>query len=282
MFGLRIFLIGLLVGTCAGLFVAHFHVVNTSQGVVVVPRTPRPPLRSSYVDIRSWSPSMWANHPEVTQALMADGRSALIRETVENNLLEDILPEQTQDRQTQGIRSRPARNVAGLSEVPIRIETDRPEAHSLANQEAAPARQSTRLLDANSPVRKRFESAMDKVIAPMVEDDPAELGGEAVASDSSHAATIQKLEEQLSGLLDEDTSATVPARIEALPTSGDAEAMARDLLQQVIPRSSTVPRSAPPFRDFGRDLLNAPAPGQSRASQPRVPSQSQLLLSEPF
>ena len=95
MFGLRMFLIGLLVGTCAGLFVAHFHVVNTSQGVVVVPRTPRPPLRSSYVDIRSWSPSMWANHPEVTQALMADGRSALIRETVENNLLEDLLPQQT-------------------------------------------------------------------------------------------------------------------------------------------------------------------------------------------
>ena len=282
MFGLRMFLIGLLVGTCAGLFVAHFHVVNTSQGVVVVPRTPRPPLRSSYVDIRSWSPSMWANHPEVTQALMADGRSALIRETVENNLLEDLLPQQTQDRQTQDIRSRPARHVAGLSEVPIRIETDRPEAPSLANQAAAATRQSTRLLDANSPVRKRFESAMDKVIAPMVEDDPAELGGEAVASDSSQAATIQKLEEQLSGLLDEDTSATVPARIEALPTSGDAEAMARDLLQQVIPRGSTVPRSATPFRDFGRDLLNAPAPGQGGASQPRVPSQSQLLLSEPF
>ena len=288
MFGFRLFLAGLLVGTCAGLFVANYHVVNTPQGVVVVPRAQRPPLRSSYVDIRSWSQAMWVNHPEVTQALIADGRSSLIRDNLKDNLQNEILPEQSQDD-----RSRRSRDVAGPSEIPIRMETDRTEVSPLVTDSAPAAREKTRLLDSQSPVRKRFESALDEVIAPMVEDDPAEPAGDSVASDPlsenlpSNEEMIQKLEARLGGLLNEQTSEIPeigPSRLEAVPTSGDAEEMARDLLQQVIPQGSNLPRSATPFRDFGRDLLSAPAPGQGGASQtlPRPTTQSLLNLSEPF
>ena len=267
MFGFKMFLGGTLLGTCAGLFVANFHVVNSPQGIVVVPRAQRPPLSSSYVDIRSWSQAMWANHPEVTQALMADGRSSLIRDNLKDNLLNEILPEQTQDASP-----RRSRNVAGQSEVPIRIESDRPETSRLLTLEG----QAARSLDSKSPTRQRIESALDELIAPIVEDDPAVPAEDVVDSDPAPDAMIQQLEEQFSNRWNAKTPAT--------PTSGDTAEMARDLLQQVIPPGSSLPRSAAPFRDFGSDLLSAPAPGQGGASQslPRPPAQSQLILSEPF
>jgi hypothetical protein len=270
MFGLKMFVGGTLLGTCAGLFVTNYHVVNTPQGVVVVPRSQRPPLRSTYVDIRSWSQAMWANHPEVTQALIADGRSALIRDNIQDNLLNEILPEQTQDD-----RSQRTRNVAKQWEVPIRLDSDRPASNSLVTQPAPAAGSKTRLLDTQSPVRRQFESAFDEAIAPIVEDDP------------SSDAMIQQLEEQYTHRLNAKTPevpSAIPDDVSTLPTSGDAERMARDLLQQVIPPSRTRPGSAAPRRDLGSDLLNAPAPGQGGASQsiPRAPAQSQLILSEPF
>ena len=286
MFGIRTFLCGTLLGTCSGLFVANYHVVNTPQGVIVVPRSQRPPLRSVYVDIRSWSEAMWTNHPEVTQALIADGRSALIRENLTDNLLDEIVPEQTQTD-----RPRRSRSVARQSEVevPIRFESE-PDGLPGVATKAAPAK-TNRLLDSKSPVRKRFETAIDDAIAPMVEDDPAELvseqADEILPMEDAQAAMVRKLESRLSGLLDGANSATPnvsPARTEVLPASGDANGMARDLLQQVIPPSGKLPRSAAPLRDFGRDLLSAPAPGQGAAahSPPRAPTQSRIILSEPF
>ncbi len=270
MFGIKMFLGGTLVGTCAGLFAANFHVVNSPQGVVVVPRSQRPPLRSTYVDIRSWSQAMWANHPEVTQALIADGRSSLIRDNLHDNLLKEILPEQTQDDRPQR-----SRHVANRWEVPIRLDGDQSASNSLVTQPAPAASSKTRLLDTQSPARKQIESALDEAIAPIVEDDPAS------------EAMIQKLEEQFTPRWNAKTPAVPsidPDHYEALPNSGDAEQMARDLLQQVIPPSRTRTGSAAPRRDPGRDLLNAPAPGQGGASLavPRATTQSQLILSDPF
>ena len=270
MFGIKMFLGGLLVGTGAGLFVANYHVVNSPQGIVVVPRTQRPPLRSTYVDIRSWSQAMWANHPEVTQALIADGRSSLIRDNLKDNLLKEVLPEQTQNDRLPRSGS-----VANQQELPIRWEGDQRASNSLVTQTAPAASSKTRFLDTQSPARKQMESALDEAIAPIVEDDPA--------SD----AMIQKLEEQFTQRSNAKTPATLsvePDRVEAVPTSGDTGQMARDLLQQVIPPSRTRWGSAAPRRAPGRDMLNAPAPGQGGASLavPRPTTQSQLILSEPF
>ncbi len=282
MFGLRLFLLGLLVGTSSGLFVTNYHVVNSAQGLVVVPRSQRPPLSSSYVDIRSWSQAMWVNHPEVSQALVADGRSELIRDNLKANLLDERSPEQTQTES-----QRQSRNVAGQPNVPILFESDRPE---IANRSLPATHNSRRLLDSQSPMRQSFESAFDEAIAPVVEDDPDELASDPAAPvSSSHASTdamVRQLEERFLRSTDSVPSThpgAPPARTEAIPTSGDAKQMARDLLKQVIPTTGTLPRSAAPLRQWGRDLLSAPAPGQgSAASQPRVPAQSRVILSEPF
>ena len=282
MFGLKMFLGGTLIGTCAGLFVAHYHVVNSTQGLVIVPRTQRPPLRSTYVDIRSWSPSMWVNHPEVTEALIADGRSSLIQDNLKDKLLDEVIPKQTQDD-----RPRRSRNVASQTEVPIPFETDRIDLGQQPTEQSPATGTSTRLLDSQSPVRKRFESAFDEAIAPMVEDDSAELASDPNETAPADDAMIQKLESRFGEMVNRRPSRTpsaVPSRVEVLPTSGDTEQMARDLLQQVIPQGSNLPRSAAPLRDIGRDLLSAPAPGQGGASLsiPRAATQSQLILSEPF
>ncbi len=282
MFGFKMFLGGALVGICSGLFVANYHVVNSSQGLAVVPRTQRPPLRSTYVDIRSWSQSMWVNHPEVTAALIADGRSSLIGENLKDNLLNEIVPQQTRDD-----RPRRSRNVAIQTEVPIPFETGLADTSPLLTEQAPATGSSARLLDSQSPVRKRFESAFDEAIAPMVDDDPAELANDTGVSPSADDAMVQKLEARFSDLVNQQLPAGPGAsssRAEVFPTSGNTEEMTRDLLQQMIPKGTNLPRSATPLRDLGRDLLSAPAPGQGGASLsiPRTPTQSQLILSDPF
>lgn len=292
MFGLRMFLIGALVGIGSGLFVANYHVVNSAQGIVIVPRTQRPPLRSSYVDIRSWSQSMWSNHPEVTQALIADGRSSLIRENLKANLLNEILPagklsDEIVPEQTRDDLPRGSRNVANQFEVPIQFESDVPNAGQLVTEQTSTTGTSARLLDSQSPVRKQFESAFDRAIAPMVEDDPADVVNDTLVNPSAEDAMVQKLEARFSDLVNQQlptNAGSFSSRVQALPTSGDTEEMARNLLQQVIPQGTSFPQSATPLRDLGRDLLSAPAPGQGGASLaiPRAPTQSQLILSEPF
>ena len=282
MFGIRPFLFGMLMGASGGLFAANYHVVHTAQGVVVVPRTQRPPLRSSYVDIRCWSEAMWVNHPEVTQALIADGRSALIGENLKDNLLNEILPQQTQDN-----RSPRSRTIARRTEVPISIETAPSNPSRVGEKSSPPAVETARLLDSKSAVRKRWESALDQAIAPMTEDDPAELASEVLPAKENQDAIVRQLEDRLGGLRDSATSTNTRERstpLEAIPTSGDASEMARDLLKQVIPYSEKLPGSAAPLRNLGRELLSAPAPGQGGAAQlrSRVPVQSQLIPSKPF
>lgn len=286
MFGIRPFLFGLLMGAGGGLFAANYHVVNTAQGVVVVPRTQRPPLRSSYVDIRSWSEAMWVNHPEVTQALIADGRSSLIGDNLKENLLNEILPQQTQDD-----RSSRSRTIARRTDVPISIETAPSNPRRVGEPSVPPKTETARLLDSKSAVRQRWESALDQAIAPMVDDDPAELASEpsreVLPGSEDQDAIVRKLEDRFGGLLDTATP-TNPreksTQLEAIPTSGDASEMARDLLKQVIPHTGKLPGSAAPLRNLGRELLSAPAPGQGGAARlpSRIPVQSQLIPSKPF
>lgn len=281
MFGVRPFLCGLLAGACGGLFATNFHVVNTAEGIVVVPRTQQPPLRSSYVDIRNWSEAMWTNHPEVTAALVADGRSSLIGDNLKDNLLDKVLPKQTRSETAPRTRSTASRSGA----LPVG------RTNTIATK-PVPSQDSAQVFDSGSAVRKRWEAVLDNAIAPIVDEDPAELAAdqssEVLPEGGQQEDLVQQLEEQFRDRVTDPAQSTVPksipAKIEALPTSGDASDMARDLLKQVIPQGGSSPSSAAPLRDLGQSLLNAPAPGQGAAAQAqsRVPVQSQLLQTEPF
>ena len=134
-------------------------------------------------------------------------------------------------------------------------------------------------------------AVLDEAIAPIVDDDPADLVAEQASDvlpeNDNNDALVRQLEEKLGQRFDSTDS--LPAemnasQLEAIPASGDSSEMARNLLKQVIPQGGKLPRSAAPLRDFGRDLFSAPAPGQGAASQalPRVPAQSQVIRSSPF
>jgi hypothetical protein len=81
-----------LFGSCCGallMFVGlRYHVVRYADGVMLVPRSPQPPVRSSYVDVREWGTAMWKQYPEVATALVADGRGKLVAEGMAKDLLQ--------------------------------------------------------------------------------------------------------------------------------------------------------------------------------------------------
>ena len=91
MFGLKTFIGGLLFGGVSMYLAMQFHVINTNDGLIVLPRAHRPPMRSVYVDVRKWSMSMWKQHPEVAESAVRYGRPDLLAKGVLNS----IVPQQT-------------------------------------------------------------------------------------------------------------------------------------------------------------------------------------------
>lgn len=91
MFGIKTFLAGLTIGGVTSLLAMQFHVINTNDGLIVLPRVNRPPVRSTYVDVRKWSLSMWRQHPEVAKAAIKYGRPDLLG----GGALNSIFPQQT-------------------------------------------------------------------------------------------------------------------------------------------------------------------------------------------
>lgn len=260
MFGIRTFAIGLLLGLSGGIFVTHFHVIRTADGFDVVPRVNQPPLRSSYCDVREWSSAMWTNYPEVTAALTKSGRSQVIGQNLKDNLLEEILPKV------------PTRKAAPVGEssvarrpVPVHTESGDVDAEA-AEPVMGTKKVPNQWLDQKSPLRQKWESMVDDAIAPMVEEEPAvesaAISDEVLPEPVANDPVIQKLEERFRNA----KPAPAPKAAPTQPSSGTepdgaeaVEEVARDLLQQVIPQGSQVPRSIAPLRDLG-ELLNAPAP----------------------
>ena len=95
------FVCGLLAGTGLAAFATQYHLVRSNEGVLVVPRSEKAPLRSTYVDVREWSLAMWREYPEVSTALTRTGRADLITEGVASGMAEEFgLPRGTTDAPT--------------------------------------------------------------------------------------------------------------------------------------------------------------------------------------
>ncbi len=82
----RPFLIGTALGASAMFFSLQYHVVHSPTGLQVVPRSPQQSIGLAYADVRSWSPSQWADRPELARALMANGSGELIASSVVDSL----------------------------------------------------------------------------------------------------------------------------------------------------------------------------------------------------
>ncbi len=79
------FLIGVAVGAALLYGVLHFHLINASSGLHLVPKV-ESQLAGTYVDIRSFGPREWLEHPEVFIALQRADRGDLLNSAADGAL----------------------------------------------------------------------------------------------------------------------------------------------------------------------------------------------------
>ena len=87
------FLFGALAGAGVIFVALQYHVINTNEGFRVVPRTPQHSIGLAFVDMRNWDSSKFADRPEVTRALVANGLSDLVVGTVTDDLMNSVSSE---------------------------------------------------------------------------------------------------------------------------------------------------------------------------------------------
>ena len=73
------FLLGVVVGAL-GLFMAlNYHFVRANDGMHMIRKTSSS-LSGTYADVRGYTPTDWANHPDLAAAIMASGEQELIED----------------------------------------------------------------------------------------------------------------------------------------------------------------------------------------------------------
>lgn len=75
---MKLFLAGLMLGAFAMMLAMSYHVVNTNQGYTLIARANQPPLRSVYLDARSWTLEKSRAYPEFVEAAVKAGRAELL------------------------------------------------------------------------------------------------------------------------------------------------------------------------------------------------------------
>lgn len=85
------FIAGLVLGVSMMGIAYSYHFVRSGEGIVIVPKTTAS-LANVYVDITDWTLTEWGDHPAVMRALVEDGRSDLIKTSVADEALQNLLP----------------------------------------------------------------------------------------------------------------------------------------------------------------------------------------------
>lgn len=77
------FLLGAVVGAAALFLALNYHIINARDGMHLVPKVDAQ-LAGTYVDIRNFGASDWANHREVFFALVNADRQDLLGSAADN------------------------------------------------------------------------------------------------------------------------------------------------------------------------------------------------------
>jgi hypothetical protein len=84
----------IILGSFAGaglMFVAlQYHVIQSHDGLQLVPRAPRASLGLAYADVREWKAEQWSDRPELARALVAHGASDLIADSVRRDIADSL------------------------------------------------------------------------------------------------------------------------------------------------------------------------------------------------
>lgn len=85
---------GAALGASAMFFAQQYHVIQSHDGLRVIPRAPQQSVGLAYADVRNWGPSQWTDRPELARALMANGATDLISKSVASSMA-DLVSEDT-------------------------------------------------------------------------------------------------------------------------------------------------------------------------------------------
>jgi hypothetical protein len=94
------FIFGMVVGGLLIYGALNYHVINAPSGLHLVPKV-ESTLAATYVDIRGFGLSDWAQHQEVAAALLSANRQDLMQSAAEDSLrtgLDRLLPPATDRR----------------------------------------------------------------------------------------------------------------------------------------------------------------------------------------
>ncbi|QDS98059.1 hypothetical protein [Adhaeretor mobilis] len=83
------FITGMLVGGALVYMALHYHLVRATDGMHLVPKA-ESSIASTYVDIRSFGPRDWLDHPNLAAAMMKSGQEELMDSTMDNTLQNGI------------------------------------------------------------------------------------------------------------------------------------------------------------------------------------------------
>jgi hypothetical protein len=135
MFGIKRVLFAAAVGGGAMYFADHYHLVQTVDGLVVVPRAQQASLRTTYSDVRGWDATKWAQYPELSESLLKDGRGGLLIDGTVDGVLQQL----GERIGLKGTEAAPVAGAAAESRPPIVFGTPGSNGPSLAPAAAAPA-----------------------------------------------------------------------------------------------------------------------------------------------
>ncbi|MBX3442951.1 MAG: hypothetical protein KF774_11135 [Planctomyces sp.] len=210
------YIVGALFGASLSFVACRYHVVRYADGVMLVNRTPQPPIRSAYVDIRDWGTSMWKQYPEVAAALTAGGHSQLVAEQMVRGLKLDLAEDEEEfaDARKAGT-STGTRASSGDPLTPIKFR-DAEDSEPIVKPLKRVTREPLRTEDAPSArkVEQTVQSALESLFAPYAGGDSAAAKDAAGQNAAAQEVSVQKPAGPAA-----DTAAT-PLNAQPVSTSG--------------------------------------------------------------
>ena len=83
------FFLGMVVGGALLYAAEHFHLVRAQDGFHLIPKT-ESKLAATYVDIRNFSPTDWAQHTDVAMAITKAKQGQLLQNSAAQSLQDSV------------------------------------------------------------------------------------------------------------------------------------------------------------------------------------------------
>lgn len=226
---LKAFLFGLTIGGVGAWLSMQYHLVRTDEGLVIVPRIYQPPVRSAYVDIRHWSPTMWEHYPELSEAIIKSGRNNLLVPGTGGKSASDSAAEQSREP------------LAALTQQTAR------------DRDVVPSPLSPR-----SPALHRNIPIADKGAAPGgIPTQLASRNNAAASADLSHRLLTEPVPEMSEGL--PSLQRPVPVPVDHAPAQGKVSS-ARPAVDSLPNEIGSAGVTAPEKQDWMRGFLQSLIP----------------------